>query len=135
MRSVVQTSVNAKGATAVVTRCGCRWVAFFEGSEIAIRGSGARTDGFVRTSRELRNVSNLMTGSRVQQTCRVAAEQTAEVVRDHKGGTRRAEWYQRAKAVFRDGGSGRSGVEREKSNMEGDDPQLRLETVAPSDDP
>lgn len=76
-----------------------------------------------------------MTGSRVQQTCRVAAEQAAEVVRDHKGGTGRAEWYQCAKAVFRDGGSGRSEVEREKSNMEGDDPQLRLETVAPSDDP
>jgi hypothetical protein len=57
------------------------------------------TDGLVRTSRELRNASNPMTGSRVQQTCRVAAEQTAEVVQDHTGGTGRAGWYQHAEAV------------------------------------
>lgn len=87
MQSVVQTSKNAKEATAAVTRYGCRWVVFFEGSESAMRGSGARTDRLVWTSRELRNASNLKTGSRVQQTCGFAAEQTAEVVQDHKGGT------------------------------------------------
>ena len=46
MRGVTQTSRNAKGATAAVTRYGCRRVVFFGGSETAMRGAGVLTDRF-----------------------------------------------------------------------------------------
>jgi hypothetical protein len=80
---------NVRKATAAVTRCGCRRGEFFEGSYVAGRPPAARRTASVdRRDARGGNAANPMTGSGMQQAHARVAEQPAEVVRNHGGGTR-----------------------------------------------
>jgi hypothetical protein len=52
---------------------------------------------------EAGNAPNLIAGSGVQQTRNPSAEETAEVARNHEGGTGLDGWYRRAERSFGSG--------------------------------
>jgi hypothetical protein len=94
-------SGNVKRATAVVTRYGCRRGEFFEGCN---RAAGklrryARMDvsASIRGPKR-RKRSEPLAGCEAQQTHGLLAEEAAEVVRNHEGGTGLSDWIPMAEA-------------------------------------
>jgi hypothetical protein len=82
----------------------------FEGSEPRRGGSFSQAErGQPLTHAASRNATNPRAGSGMQQARRARAEQTAEVVRNHEGGTRWSGWSPLPEARGDASGSGREG--------------------------